>query len=287
MPIPRSIRYSDLEGFQCLEDIENDSVDLHLYTCGMEDCAPLHSFGPGTRPYFIFHFILEGHGFLESNGTITPLGPNDIFLVYPGQTIHYWADRSDPWHYMWIGFGGIKAASYVKYAGYTNSVLTGTFENCRLIQPYIRQIIACRTYTPANDLKRTAALMEILALLINGSDSYATSPAVSKLEYVDKARAMIERQYDCDIHIQHLADAIGIDRSYLCRIFKEVLFLSPQEYLKQFRLHKAALLLQDPHLKVAAIARMTGYQDYASFARLFKQYKGMTPTEYRRQFSGN
>lgn len=288
MKRPESIPYNQFDRYECLEDIKNDSVDLGLYTCGIEACAPLHSFGPGVRSQYIFHFILEGYGYVESDGHVTRLGPNDIFLIWPGQTVHYWADEQTPWHYMWIGFCGIKAPTYISYAGYDREHRIGSFDNCLLIKSYIQQIITCRTYTHANDLKRNAALMEILALLIDHANAVPEySRTVPKQEYVEKARNLIEMNYGGNITVHELALRIGIDRSYLSRIFKEVLSLSPQEYIKQFRLHKAALLLQDPTLKVVAVARTVGYQDYVTFAKLFKQYKGVTPTEYRRQLLEN
>ncbi len=280
-----SIRYDHIGRYHCLEDIKNDSVDLCLITCGMDTCLPGHSYGPGVRSEYIFHFILDGYGYIEHNGTVTKLGPNDVFLVWPGQTTHYWADKEQPWQYMWVGFRGIKAPTYIQYAGYDKQKLTGSFENCLLIKPYILQMIACRAYTHGNDLKRTAALLEILALLIdNAQIAPDYSPSSPKQEYIEKARTLIELNYSGSISVQEISDTIGIDRSYLTRIFKETLAISPQEYIKQFRLQKAALLLQNASTKVSAIARMVGYQDYVTFCKLFKQYKGVTPTEYRRQF---
>jgi len=284
MNLSNSIRYDHFGQYECLEDIKNDSVDLCLATCGMEVCAPRHSFGPGTRPFFIFHFILDGYGYLEHNGSKTKLGPNEVFLIRPQETTHYWADEKEPWQYAWIGFYGLKASTYVQYAGYSENRLTGTFEICLLITSYIRQMINCRTYTHANELKRNAALMEILALLIDASNNHPNySPASPKQDYIDKARNLIEHNYSETISISDLAANIGIDRSYLTRIFKEVLSITPQEYIRQFRLHKAALLLQDPEVKVSSVAHAVGYHDYVTFSRLFKQYKGVTPTEYRQQ----
>lgn len=282
------IHYNHFDRYECLEDIKNDSVDLGLYTCGIEACSPLHTFGPAVRSQYIFHFILSGYGYVEHNGKTKKLGPNDVFLVWPGQTTHYWADEKEPWHYMWVGFCGIKAPTYIHYAGYDKNHLTGSFDNCLLIKSYIRQIITCRTYTHANDLKRNAALMEILALLIDyAKDKLDYSRTLPKHEYIEKARNLIEMNYSGNISVAELAAGIGIDRSYLTRLFKEVLSISPQEYIKQFRLHKAALLLQDPVIKISSVARTVGYHDYVTFSKLFKQYKGVTPSEYRRQLLEN
>lgn len=278
------ITYNHFGSFQCLEDIKNDSVDLSLTTCGIEECAPNHSYGPGVRQIYLLHFVLEGYGYYELNGQVTKLGPGNVFLIWPGQMGHYWADSTEPWNYVWIGFCGIKAPVYISHAGYDKEHLIGTLDNCVLIKSYVQQIINCRTYTYANDLKRNAALMEILAHMIDcATDRPVYTHALPKQEYIDKARKLIELNYGGKISVTKLATSIGIDRSYLARIFKEVLGISPQEYIKQFRLNKAALLLEDPSVKVSTVSRMVGYNDYITFSKLFKQHKGMTPSEYRKQ----
>ena len=34
--------------------------DIKLRFCGHSECLPLHSYGPGTRPYYLMHFVLSG-----------------------------------------------------------------------------------------------------------------------------------------------------------------------------------------------------------------------------------
>ena len=280
----KSIHYDNFGTYQCLEDIKNDSVDLSLITCGMEDCAPQHNFGPGKRDEYIFHFILDGVGYLEQDGNVKKLGKNDVFLIWPNETTHYWADKKDPWHYMWIGFRGIKAPLYIKYAGYSKTDLFGKFENCLLVKSYIQQMISCRTYTHANELKRNAALLSILALLIDASNNTPIfTHHLPKQEYIEKAKYFIEANYQENLLVSDIAAYIGIDRCYLTHIFKQILNITPQAYIQQFRINRAALLLDNPLSKISSVARSVGYHDYATFTKLFKKYKGVTPSKYRQK----
>lgn len=43
--------------------------DIKLRFCGHSECLPLHSYGPGTRPYYLMHFVLSGKGRLVVNKT--------------------------------------------------------------------------------------------------------------------------------------------------------------------------------------------------------------------------
>lgn len=90
-------------------------LDFRLYQYGWEQCAPLHSFGPFVRNHYLFHYILSGHGQLDTadrHGTVRhyPLNPGQGFLIFPGQITTYSAREDDPWKYVWLEFDGLRAA---------------------------------------------------------------------------------------------------------------------------------------------------------------------------------
>ena len=39
-----------------------DNVSLAVFNCGLQSCAPNHSWGPGVRDHFLIHFVLSGKG---------------------------------------------------------------------------------------------------------------------------------------------------------------------------------------------------------------------------------
>ena len=50
-----------------------------------QDCADLHSFGPGMREIYILHYVLRGRGVFEENGRVFPVetGPGPSFATPP------------------------------------------------------------------------------------------------------------------------------------------------------------------------------------------------------------
>ncbi len=279
----QSITYNHFTGYECLEDIQNDTVELCLITCGIEDCVPLHSY-KGVRDLYILHFISDGIGYVEEQGDMIALSEGNVFLIEPGQPVYYYADAHRPWSYMWVGFRGIKASSYLQHAGYNQNNRFGHLDNISLVRSYIQQIITCRAYTAPNELRRSAALMQILALLMDAADApIRFEHKLPRQHYIEMVKSYVEDNYLYDLKVSDIAQHIGIDRSYLTQLFKEVLHMSPKEYIICYRLDRAALLLCNPTMKISAIAREVGYQDVASFTRIFKRFKGMTPSDYRRQ----
>ena len=59
--------------------------------------------------------------------------------------------------------------------------------------------------------------------------------------------------------------------------------LSPIEWLNQLRVEKAAVLLADRTLSVQQVCRAVGFQSQAFFAKMFRRYKGLSPSRYRAQ----
>ena len=54
--------------------------DIKLRFCGHSECLPLHYYGPGTRPYYLMHFVLSGKGRLVVNKTEYLIEEKQIFL---------------------------------------------------------------------------------------------------------------------------------------------------------------------------------------------------------------
>ena len=145
-------------------------------------------------------------------------------------------------------------------------------------------MILARSGNPCNELKRTAALMQILATLIEEYSLFNAetgSSLSSQQNYLDYALAYMDEHLAEQIHISDIANEIGIDRSYLTNIFKRTLGLSPQEYLMQYRMNRACTMIQNTDLKISAIAHAVGYENSLSFSKIFRKYKGISPSDYR------
>lgn len=108
---------------------------------------------------------------------------------------------------------------------------------------------------------------------------------------LDQYSPMIRRAITY-IHI-HLADplslaqiagGIRVSASYLSRTFNRETGESISCYISRMRVEKAAELLAFSSMSVQNIAAYVGFSDLNYFSRCFKNYKNVTPTEYRRGF---
>jgi AraC family transcriptional regulator of arabinose operon len=274
--------YLNHAGFQCLDQIKNSSIDLYLSTCGMQNCIPSHSFGPGIRTEYLLHFIMDGKGYYKVRGKVHTLKKGDFFLIWPNSQIYYEADKKNPWSYVWVGFQGVKAASYLNHAGLDADHLIGHLPDVSLIFTFVQQMMWSRQLTISNELKRDSMLYQILAALID--NHYQVLPKEDKYEYpysvyVNQAMDYISIHYNESVKINDIAAYIGIDRSYLTQVFKKEIQISPQEYLIKYRMDQAEILLRDKNIKIKSVAQAVGYNDALTFSKMYKKIKGINPRE--------
>ncbi len=256
--------FINVVGFQCLDHLQNNAVDIFLSTCGVQNCLPGHFFGPGERDLYIIHFICGGEGCYTAGGRTYHLSSGDFFVI----------------------FQGVKAATYLKQAGIDPEHLTGHFHDSSFILTCVQQMILARSLTYHNELKRQAALLQILATLIEIHHDTLSNEEQNDYPYRIYLQQAVDYMNDHikeNIKISEVAAHIGIDRSYLSGIFKNTLKISPQEYLLTLRMDHAAGLLKNTQDKISSIAADVGYEDPLTFTKMFKKYKGMSPSEWRRK----
>ena len=109
------------------------------------------------------------------------------------------------------------------------------------------------------------------------------SAGASVLEdYVNRALDFIHNNFGYEIGVAEIARTVGIDRTYLYRIFKQQVGESPKRYLTAFRLRMAVEMLVETKLPVTEVALSCGFKETSLFDRQFGEAYGCRPLQYRR-----
>lgn len=100
--------------------------------------------------------------------------------------------------------------------------------------------------------------------------------------FLRKFVACIEEIYaDPEFNVEKLSDTLGLSRGHLHRKIKELTGTTPVDFLRNYRLGKAAQLLKQKQYSVSEIAYQTGFSSPAYFSKCFKAVYNMTPSEYQ------
>ncbi len=126
-------------------------------------------------------------------------------------------------------------------------------------------------------------LYELFGLLF--AEEYFSKPDGKRVswkasENIKNTLRYIEEHFSEAISLEDLAHAAGLNANYLCRFFKAATLYTPIEYVNRYRIDQACHRLSTAKESITQIALQCGFQDTSYFIRLFRRYKGTTPSRY-------
>lgn len=139
---------------------------------------------------------------------------------------------------------------------------------------------------PTQDLLMESAVTALSAHLLRTHAAVTEAHgdlAGSNVAAIRRALEFMRQPLDTKITLAELANASGISRFHLSRIFKKHFGLSPIAYLERTRIERAKDLIQRAEMSLADVAQTVGFADQSHFTRRFKHYTGHTPGAYSRE----
>lgn len=253
------------------------SKALNLYYGGWEICCPMHTFGPAIRQHYLIHYVTRGKGRLWMNDTCYVIEKDTMFLIRPGITCVYQADKDDPWEYCWICIDGYDVENMLNNSGFDKVNLLFFDKSNGEVRDAMLNFIFYFSKYKNNEYMLLSRLYNIF-----GHMKIQMKKQQAKSIHVERAIDYIYENYSKNISVTDIAEYLGIDRTYLYRLFKEEYNMSPQKYLLNFRLKTAMNKLEGGNMSIAEIAYSCGFNDASAFCHQFKKVYKDTPLNYRR-----
>lgn len=94
----------------------------------------------------------------------------------------------------------------------------------------------------------------------------------------------VERHFSEPLAMTDLAAKADLSPAQFNRLFKELLKMTPSEYLLSLRIHEAQRLLTQSTTNIVEVAMKTGFYDQSHFTKKFRAATGLTPREFLRRF---
>lgn len=232
-----------------------------------------------------FLFLAEGTATLIRNGKEQPLSAGDG-IILPPHTLHT-ANTENGCRFLAIVFAP--------------DFLGGTAE--RITTQYIRPLLESQLQVPQKisdgiwknitecfrvqqekpfgfELTVKGLILQIIAQWIRDAIPIRTE-SQSRYLPVSHAITFMEQHYERSISLRETAEFLHLHPSYLCRLFREFVHISPVEWLNRYRIARSCTLLKETDRTVTDIALSCGISNISYFNRLFLRYTGMTPRQYR------
>ena len=100
----------------------------------------------------------------------------------------------------------------------------------------------------------------------------------------EKAEKFLQHELHHEVSVTRLAVHCGTSERSLLRHFRNHHGVTPVAHIQHLRVERAKALLETTHLSFEEIVERCGYNDSASFRKLFKRATAITPGDYRERY---
>jgi AraC-like DNA-binding protein len=145
--------------------------------------------------------------------------------------------------------------------------------------------------TSSNSTK-IVALIEVLTLIAESeaynllsSESYPIDSQDLDFGRMTVIMDYITQHYKNQIKLEDIASMTGMTTNSFCRYFKAKSGKTLFQYLIEMRIGHACKLLTDRKLNMKQICFESGFQNFVSFHKYFKEATGCTPLQYQKGIS--
>jgi AraC-like DNA-binding protein len=138
--------------------------------------------------------------------------------------------------------------------------------------------------------QQLAYMMLVQALRLHLADAANSVPGwLSALsdKHMSLAIACIHTEPGHPWTLQSLAGRVGMSRSVFALRFREIVGMTPMEYLTRWRMYLAAERLKHSSDGLSAIAQEFGYESDSAFGKAFRRVMGCSPRQYGRNGNGS
>lgn len=104
-------------------------------------------------------------------------------------------------------------------------------------------------------------------------------------EGILETQNFIEKNAADKLAVSRLAQHSAMAERTFIRRFKNATGNTPSEYIQRVKVELAKKLLENDKTPVKEVCYETGYEDQSYFRNIFKKYTGLTPVDYKKQFT--
>ena len=277
------IRKKDISSFKGLENEvltyiyhSAQKVPLSIECFGITYPNPHFHIRRTDATYFILEYIISGKGYLVVDGTKHTLHANDVYILEPGSSHEYYADKDDPFKKIWINF---KSDLFFMILNEYNLKQTYVFHDTDIMED-MSNIIALEKVSVYNDQIYKAASKYLFNIFMTLAEKKQLVPNESPI--AQQILAELDKAIDSNVSIDDICNELFISRSKAIREFKKHYNTTPHAYLLDRKISFAKMLLQNSRHSIKSISAHLGFADEKYFANVFKSKTGMTPTQYRK-----
>lgn len=250
---------------------------------------------PHRNTFFEMVFILSGEGIQHINDHRLPYSPDKLFLIFPKDKHGF--EVQTPTRFFFIRFNdsylqsqNSEWISKLQYIFNHHNHLPGCILQNIADKPLVRalaealireqeaphqqsqEVVRQLTNTLITIAARNIATTETASAVTNTGDT-----SLSLLNYIHANIYQPEK-----LKAEQIAAYFHVSPTYVSQYFKKQAGESLQQYIISYKLKLLETRLHFTDMRIIEIAQEFGFTDESHLNRIFKKYKGITPSEFRK-----
>lgn len=158
--------------------------------------------------------------------------------------------------------------------------------NARIKQVVLNIIQELTERESSYELVVRGLVLELFALLLRSEvkDVVSEECINDNIRFYDSIEPAIEyirTNYDKEITVDLLAELCKMSKYHFCRIFKRATGMTAIQYLTEYKLSIADVMLRNSDTSISEIAHIAGFDDESYFSRCYKKSRGLSPKTIR------
>lgn len=258
---------------------------LRINSAGKVYCRPDWKWDTGLSRWDDFDLwtMLDGKGFMRTDGCEFNLSPSDCFLLRDEERYVSKTDPNTPIAVIYIHFNFIdKKGKAFRPAEEELPPLHRKMDNL----PFFAQLLERVLHSYLRKEQTEAAFWLSAAF----HEIAAVDSRKNFLQEDNKMSLIVKKYFDeitgnpaGDYSIEGIAAKHGCSRDYFSRLFKRYAGTSFRDFCMNARIENAKLHLSSTDYPIWKIAEILGYHETGFFCRQFKDWTGLSPLKYRRR----
>ncbi len=238
--------------------------------------------------YYHLFMAREGSARVTVGARDYTLSDGDFFIAKPGTT-HHMHDVDIPILHCYE----VKFVSMSPQVSKLLDTLPDFFPSDSFTREIIKGIVAEGARGEVSSPKFAGDYMLVLVEYLHrhyGARESASASILDTTGYSELSRKVVsylEEHFMEKLLLQEVADAVGLNKNYMCSAFKKDTGMTVGTCLTVIQIRKAAELISFSDLNLNQVASATGFVNLSHFNRIFKKVVGIPPGHYRRMFSGD
>lgn len=279
--IELSKQVTDARYFSFSRQADRSRAAVDIFFGGLEHCSPEYAIHRKGFPVYLLEYVMEGTGELRLQSQSHPLRKGCLYFYGPGIPCQILTSRERPLVKYFFAFHCGNPSLQDHYQ--MDRLFFGANRGGDLVGDLVGQLFEEACAATEDSWRICCHYLDIILLKAARTRLMEQHYTERAFQVFRRVKAFIEDNYLELDRLPDVAVAMDLDVSYISRLFKRYYHLTPYNFLLKKKMEHALDVLRQGEVSVREAALAVGFEDPFHFSRVFRKFKGISPSQARHQ----